>query len=325
MEKSPDKKSSKKKLLWLLAIPALLFLCIAGVFVAGLVVYEKESVGLSTGGLNTGDSSYDDYYYTDEYKAVGSYDQAESAVAPEYEGVLGYDPATISSYDSTTQWGEKVIKTGTLTMVVEDLDSAVADLKLVVETEQGYITSLNDNEGRAGGRLISVVFKVPQDRFDSALTAVKEIADEVMTETVDANDVTQEYTDLQSRLTNLRSAEEQYLTIMTKATDVEDILAVQSELTNVREEIEMIQGQINYYDSYTSYSTITVYMSVSPENIEIPEEKWRPWAVVVEAWKAFLDVMKGVYAVLIWVVVFSPIVLVPVIIIKLVKRAKKNK
>jgi len=319
IEKMDNNPKTKKKnpLLWIIAIPIVLILCTGMTIATAVIVYNNSnriSIGTANKSYTTDSLIYPSTTY--DYSDEGSY----AGASEEYATMESADYS-----DTTTTWGEKIIKSGSLSLVVNDLDAAQADIETIVDSKQGYIVYLYDYDTTGGDRIISITFKVPQENFDATYEEVKGIADEVVSASIDANDVTQEYTDLQSRLTNLKASESQYLTIMSRATDIEDILAVQNELTNVREEIEVIQGQINYYDSYTDYSTITVTLSLSPENIEIPEEKWRPWAVVVEAWEAFLEVLKWLFKVLIWFLVFSPCVLVPALIIIVVRKARKKK
>jgi hypothetical protein len=73
-----------------------------------------------------------------------------------------------------------------------------------------------------------------------------------------AADVTGQYTDLQSRITALEASRQQYLTIMTQATTISDILAVQSQIDQLQSQIEQLQGQLNLLNSQTTYGTLAV-------------------------------------------------------------------
>jgi hypothetical protein len=79
--------------------------------------------------------------------------------------------------------------------------------------------------------------------------------------TTKATDVTSQYVDLQSRITALQASRQQYLTIMTKASSVGDVLAVQAQLDSLQSQIEQLQGQLAVLDSETSYSTLTTSLS----------------------------------------------------------------
>jgi hypothetical protein len=73
-----------------------------------------------------------------------------------------------------------------------------------------------------------------------------------------AADVTGQYTDLQARITALQASRQQYLTIMTQASSIGDILAVQSQIDQLQSQIEQLQGQLNVLNSETTYGTLAV-------------------------------------------------------------------
>jgi hypothetical protein len=77
------------------------------------------------------------------------------------------------------------------------------------------------------------MIRVPVGEFDTAMSTLRAMADEVTSENTISQDVTEDYVDLNADLTNLEATEAQLLQIMTKADKVEDILAVQNQLTNI--------------------------------------------------------------------------------------------
>lgn len=93
----------------------------------------------------------------------------------------------------------------------------------------------------------------------------KSLAAEILRDTVNSRDVTEEYADIDSQLRNLKATEEQYLLILTQAEDVEDVLAVQDRLRSVRGEIEVLQGRINLLDNQIGLSTLTVVLHAPPD------------------------------------------------------------
>ena len=78
-----------------------------------------------------------------------------------------------------------------------------------------------------------------------------------------STDVTGQYVDLQARIDALQASRQQYLTILSKATSIGDILSVQSQLDTIQSQIEQLQGQLDLLDSQTTYSTLTVSLSQS--------------------------------------------------------------
>jgi hypothetical protein len=83
----------------------------------------------------------------------------------------------------------------------------------------------------------------------------------VDTESSNSNEVTEQYTDLVSRLRNLERTEQQYLTLLTEAKSIQDILTVQDRLSGVRSQIEQIQGRLKVLDDLTDFATINLVVA----------------------------------------------------------------
>ncbi len=121
----------------------------------------------------------------------------------------------------------------------------------------------------------NISFRVRAENFDQAMAALHNLADDVRSESTSGQDVTEEYVDLNARLTNLQAAEAQLLKLMEQAGDVSDILAVQQELVQTRGEIEQTKGRMQYLEQSAAMSLIQVtWSSPSSPSIStpIPEE-----------------------------------------------------
>jgi hypothetical protein len=96
-------------------------------------------------------------------------------------------------------------------------------------------------------------------------------------------------------------------------------------LTSIRSRIEVIKGQLKYLDSQVDYSYLTVNLSLSDSGKEVPDDQWKPWGVVKNAFSALVDL--GIYFAdaLIWILVFSPLIAIIVGIVLFIKRKSKNK
>jgi len=96
-----------------------------------------------------------------------------------------------------------------------------------------------------------------------------------------STDVTGQYVDLQARIDALQASRLQYLTILSKATSIGDILSVQNQLDTIQSQIEQLQGQLNLLDSQTTYATLTVSLSQSghrpPPPVAAPSGLGRAW------------------------------------------------
>ena len=234
------------------------------------------------------------------------------------------NPIARESTTTTSLSDTKVIKTSTISMTVKDFDASVASIRGIVTTQKGYVQNLSDS-GTLNDRAVTITIKVPTDKFDSVLAQVKALGVEVTSAYENTDDVTQAYQDLQARLKNQKALEAQLLTILNKATKISDILLVQQQLSTVREQIELLQTEIKYYDTQTDYASVSVTMTKASEALNVAGKDWKPFGVVKEAFTVLVEVGKGIGTLAIWVVVFSPIVLVPYVIYLVVKKVKKSK
>lgn len=196
---------------------------------------------------------------------------------------------------------QKVVKTGTLSLHMEDVRESVDAIKEQVTAWGGEVTNSNitryDNSYYG-----TLTVRVPSDQFDAALAGLKEMAVYVESEYTNADNITEVYMDLETRLNNLKEEEAQYLAILDKAVTVEEILQVTDYLSNVRYEIESLEGQLKYYDTNVDYSTITLTLT-EDESVEATQETWRPLSTFREAlsdWMVFLQDFAdaGIYLVI---------------------------
>ncbi|MBI5222700.1 MAG: DUF4349 domain-containing protein [Candidatus Magasanikbacteria bacterium] len=233
------------------------------------------------------------------------------APAPQAEeGMASYKGASVSDSAQDMKTDRMIIKTGSLAMVVEDVKSGVAVITQYAEKNGGFVvSSYVSKQGVAPYGEITI--RIPSEFFDKSVVDLKELG-EVESENVNGQDVTEEYVDLTSQLKNLRAAEEQFLVIMRQAVKIDDILAVQRELTNIRGQIENIQGRMKYLEQSAKLSTISVYLSTDPDVLPAVDEqdKWKPWGEVKSAARGLLSVGKGLANLIIWLVIYIPLWLV---------------
>jgi hypothetical protein len=128
----------------------------------------------------------------------------------------------------------------------------------------------------------------------------------VTTETSGSQDVTDEYVDLDANLRNLQASETAILKLMDKATQISDVLSLQRELTNVRGQIERIQGRKTYLERRTDMATITLSLRLPPvAAAPITGTSWDPVATALRGWQASLTVLRALASVAIVALAFS--------------------
>ncbi len=205
-----------------------------------------------------------------------------------------------------------VIQTASLSIIVENPTEAVAKISQMAESMGGFVVTSNiyksTNSRGEEFPAANITIRVPAEKLNEALQQIKALVSDadidIKNEEISGQDVTSEVTDLESRLRNLRAAEKQLLEIMENATDSEDVIAVFRELTNVREEIELLEGQLKYYRESARLSAISVYLQAKASIEPITIGGWQPGVEVQRAIQALVEGGKFIVNALIWLVLF---------------------
>ena len=157
---------------------------------------------------------------------------------------------------NASEYGLILIKTGSLHFAVKDFDTAYQSIKTKIQNHNGYIVSENSR----GAKNTNLVIKVPVSDFHQLLELIEKEADQVylVTKSVNSQDVTEEYIDVESRIKSKKAIETRYLEILTKARNVTEILKVEKELGKIRTEIEQSEGRLQYLRNRSNYSTISL-------------------------------------------------------------------
>jgi hypothetical protein len=229
-------------------------------------------------------------------------DSAAAAPAPQgeaYSSASGGAGGTLPS-----QLDRKIILTATLEIATPDVSKRFQDVANIAAQVEGFVGSASF--GNVGEReTASVTIRVPGDRYQDALSQLRKLGD-VKGEKSDASDVTQDYTDLQSRLRNLKATELQYLAFLAKADNIGDVLQVQDRLNATRAEIEQVQGRIDMLAHQTDMATITVHLD--PPVVAKSDTKSGssgPLETARDSFRASIDVLVGIGTVALAVVAFS--------------------
>ena len=182
---------------------------------------------------------------------------AFDADAPATGGVGGQSQAVLD---------RKIIFTASLQIEAENVRSSFETAGLIARRVGGFVerSSLSTREGEEGETLTfaTITVRVPVGEYDRVLNDLRAMnGTELLSEESGSTEVTEEYTDLQSRLRNLERTEAQYLTLLEQARTINDILTVNDRLDGVRVQIEQIQGRVNLLDNLTELATVSVTLS----------------------------------------------------------------
>jgi anti-sigma factor RsiW len=160
----------------------------------------------------------------------------------------------------------RVIRSGAIDFEVISFDDAVAVVsRLVNATKGGFIATINSDKLPNGKVRGAVVIRVPPDQLDRlVLDLRKEIgkAGELKGQRIGSQDITKQYTDLESRLRAARTMEERLLKIIRDGKgEIKDLVAAEKELGVWRTRVEEIEGELRYYNNLVSLSTLTVNLT----------------------------------------------------------------
>lgn len=220
-----------------------------------------------------------------------------------------------------------IIKTGSISLLVKDVRESVDRMQKLATDLEGFVvdSQITIVDEKKENLRATVTIRVPAEKFDEALKTLKDSAIKVTSERTSGQDVTEEYTDLQSRLRNLEAAEAQLLKIMERAGEIKDVLSVQQELTKVRERIETAKGRIKFLEESAAMSRVTAHFATEEESLPIVEERWKPMATAKSALRFLISFWQGIADKLLFALIFfSPIVVI-VLAVWFWRRFKKKR
>jgi hypothetical protein len=184
-----------------------------------------------------------------------------------------HDAETAMQTVSLTQAGEsrasqqvaverKIIRDADINLEVASPAEGQRKLASIAEAHGGFVVTsearLQDTDSREAQptEIVTVQMRVPASRFDAALAEIRAVGSRVRAEKQAGKDVTEEFIDLDARLRTQRALEAQFLEIMKRATKVSDALEVQTQLAEVRTEIERVEGRRRFLENQAALSTI---------------------------------------------------------------------
>lgn len=225
-----------------------------------------------------------------------------------------------------------IVRTAELSLVVQDTEESVTQIKGIVGTLGGYVVSVKlwrDQDQLRG----SITVRVPAEVLDDALNRFKAIAIKVQRESGSSQDVTEEYSDLSAQLRNLEATEQELLellrTVREKTGKAEDILAVHRELTQIRGQIEQLKGRMQYLERTSAMSAVTIELIPDVLARPIAGTGWRPSETVASALRALVQTLRFLVAAVIWVILYvlpvALLVLLPFLALRAFWRRRKSR
>ncbi|PBI87473.1 hypothetical protein BSF41_29100 [Flavobacterium sp. ACN2] len=223
---------------------------------------------------------------------------------------------------STTKIPQKIIKQGSLRFETDNLENTYNQIQKAVSDNKARI--INDSEGKDYNSVYrSLTVKVPSQNFDRFINNVSKGVSYFEVKNISAEDVTEQFIDLTSRLNTKKKLEERYLQILQKATKVSEILEIEKQISAIREEIESKEGQLKYLESRVSESTITIefYKTIAEkEGVKISYGS-KLWTAVKSGFFSLSDFLISLISIWPFIIIFC---VLAYFIRKRLKRRKKE-
>lgn len=216
-----------------------LVLCVCA---GGCLSTQEQSGGMEPSFNNFVD---DEGYYEEKV----SYGESQYATAP--------DSATLPGAGSITE--QQLIKRGSVNLEVESVSDSLETLKDIAESRGGFLSSSTFSRGSSDRLSATVTVRVPGSAFDGTISEIRELG-KLLSESLNLQDVTEEYVDLTAQKEAKTHQLEQYNRIIEKAESVEDILKVQVEIERVQVELDRLEARLRYLENRVDLATITVYL-----------------------------------------------------------------
>ncbi len=229
---------------------------------------------------------------------------------------------TSSEVDNTEA---KIVYTANLSLESKDYDTAVATLSAALSDADGYLESSDESTYSGSSRTLSLTLRVPQNNYQSFLTAAAE-AGNLVSKSEQAEDVTSQYIDLEARISNLTAQRTRLQELQASAETLSDLLDIESSLSDVQYQLESYQSQLNWYAQQVA--CCTVYISLSEVREYTPVEEGFGERIVSSFRSGWLNFIAGIQQLAVWLILAWPLLVLLVILavgILLWRRRKANR
>ena len=233
-----------------------------------------------------------------------SYPSSDMAISNgKYGGIVREVPPVESSQ-------RMVIQDTNMSMLVKDVSESIKGIEKIAVDMGGFMVdkSLTKPEGAASGH---ISLRVPTEKREDSLDKIRTIGVRVVSEKVFGNDVTDQYVDAEARIANLERVKTKMEVILDQAVKVQDLMEVQMQINNIQEQIDGLKGQQKYLEQTSKLTRISV--SLSTDELALPyapDSVWRPMVVFKTAVRSMIGALRSVADVIIWGVVYLPVMLI---------------
>jgi len=218
----------------------------------------------------------------------------------------------------------KVVYTGSLELVVGDLQATLAKARTTVEAAGGYIGA--SQESNDGDRSVATItYRIPASRWEQTIASLRGLADSVVSEQTQATEVGGQLVDLDARIHNLQASEAALQEIARGTGRVSDLLQVQAQLTDVRGQIEQLQAHQAQLTDQVAYGSLVTTFGLQVQQVQDTARAWDPASEVDAATASLISIGQtiasaGIWLAIVWLPIVLLITVVAVIAFRLFRR-----
>ena len=193
-------------------------------------------------------------------------------VSTEENGVIQENSALDKNKSESTINKKKIIKDGSISIKTKDITSSKKNIDEIVKKFNSYYDTeeLHNNDA---GTYFNLKLRIPTDNFEKLIKAIENGKDEIIRKSIHSRDVTEEFVDIEARLSNKRDYLKRYKDLLIKASTIKDILDVEENIRKLQEEIESKEGRLKYLNDQVDYSTFEIELAQEKEYIYKPKPK----------------------------------------------------
>ena len=287
-----------------------LFAGLGVIVLAYLLMYFLSGAGVffPTGRRGTADmpAPYSMEDYGIESQALGQGLSSRAALLPPLSKSVSRQPRQ----QNNTGANRKIIQGAELNAVVKDVRQAIEQIRQYTVARGGFVVSsrIYQPYSQSTG---SLTVRVPATELASTLAYLRSLAIKVTDEQVHERDVTDQYMDLDYRISRLRSTKARLEQIMNQTEDVDQILSIQKQIFRVQDDLDRLIGQKNYLDQTISLSVVRINLSTDEYALPYsPDEPFRPLVTLKLAVRSLMRTLRALANLAIWLLVYS-VILVP--------------
>lgn len=234
----------------------------------------------------------------------------------------------IPNYESTPNLNVEdrmVVKTTNISLVVKDVTEAIKTIENKASSLGGYVvnSSVVSPEGLSKG---DISIRVPTERLDDTISYLEDtVSLKVVSKEVQGRDVTDDYIDIEKRITTLQNSKTKYEQLLNSTNDIEQIFNITNRIISLEERIDNLKGRQQYLEGTSKTALIRVNLATTELELPYnPETMWQPKVIFRYAVRSLVGAGRSLATALIWIGVYS-VIWIPAVVIYIVWKRKSKK